>query len=172
MSRKTMPIWDGEIGRYGEQVLLFDEPTRPAKRVRKIASPEWMTRTTPLRLDMAAQLAFPDGSMGVAGLRKEIDRGNLPAAKIAGRLYVTLDGIEEMKTKCAITKVRSSTCATPSGPADNAAGSSSTGTPTAGDAKSAQAFLNQIAQRLRSSSPNTSPPNTSQTLAVVLPIKS
>ena len=58
-----------------------------------------ITPTTPLRLEMAAKLAFPDGSMGVAGLRKEIERGNLLAEKIAGRIYVTLDGIEEMRVE-------------------------------------------------------------------------
>ena len=45
---------------------------------------------TPLRLDIAAKIAFPDGSMGAAGLRKERDRGRLITEMIAGKEYVTL----------------------------------------------------------------------------------
>jgi len=32
---------------------------------------------SPLRLDVAARLAYPDGSMKKSGLRREILRGNL-----------------------------------------------------------------------------------------------
>ena len=36
-----------------------------------------VTPNTPLRLDVAAALAYPDGSMTASGLRKERDRGTL-----------------------------------------------------------------------------------------------
>jgi hypothetical protein len=69
-----------------------------------IPSLETITPTTPLRLDIAARLAFPDSSMDVSGLRGEINKGNLGAEKIAGKLYVTLAGIAEMRQRCAVSK--------------------------------------------------------------------
>ncbi len=70
----------------------------------KIPAPGTYTTDTPLRLEIAAQLAFPDGSIGVPGLRKEIAKGTLPAAKIAGKMYVTLAGIEEMRKQCQVSQ--------------------------------------------------------------------
>src|SRR5262252_748327 len=52
---------------------------------------------TPLRLEVAVKLAFPAGGMTVAGLRTEIRRGTLPVENIAGKLFVTLAGIDEMR---------------------------------------------------------------------------
>jgi len=140
--------------------------------MKAIPSPETITLTTPLRLDIAARLAFPDGSMGVSGLRNEINKGNLPAEKIAGRLYVTLAGIGEMRQRCVVQKVRYSISATPDEKATNAAGSSSTAGPTAADARSAQAHLSAIAQRLRKPSQPISPKSTSHNSAEVIPLKS
>src|ERR1700730_12112945 len=107
-----------------------------------IPSPETLTPTTPLRLNVAVQVAFPDGSMGVSGLRNEIDRGNLPAEKIACKIYVTLAGIDMMRHACAIKKGRNSTCGDQGEKADNAAGSSSIAMPTVNDSQSAHAHLN------------------------------
>jgi hypothetical protein len=135
----------------------------------KVPSPSTITATTPLRLDVAAQIAFPDESMGVSGLRNEIKKGNLPFERIAGKLYVTLDGIKQMREKCAVQKDRNSTCASRDAEAANADGSSSI--PTPDRAKLAQAHLNQIAQRLKSSS-TISPKSTNQTSAAVIPLKS
>ena len=45
------------------------EPKKP--KPRRIASPETIGPETPLRLDVAARLAFPDGSMTASGLRRE-----------------------------------------------------------------------------------------------------
>lgn len=56
--------------------------------------------TTPLRLEIAARLAFPDGSMKVSGLRREIARGRLTSEMIAGKLYTTLGDIDAMRTLC------------------------------------------------------------------------
>ena len=55
---------------------------------------------TPLRLEVAVKLAFPAGGMTVAGLRTEIRRGTLPVENIAGKLFVTLAGIDEMRETC------------------------------------------------------------------------
>lgn len=55
---------------------------------------------TPLRLSVAARLAFPDGSMTVSGLRRERDKGNLVVERIAGKEYTTLRNIRHMRVKC------------------------------------------------------------------------
>lgn len=54
----------------------------------------------PLRLGLAAAIGFPDGSMTVSGLRREAKRGNLTIEVIAGKQYVTLAAIEEMRLRC------------------------------------------------------------------------
>ena len=51
---------------------------------------EWVTLDTPLRLGVAALLAFPDGSMTAPGLRREAARGRLVIERIAGKDYTTL----------------------------------------------------------------------------------
>jgi hypothetical protein len=47
--------------------------------MRVIPAPETITPDTPLRLDVAARLAFPGGGMTESGLRNEIAKGNLRA---------------------------------------------------------------------------------------------
>jgi hypothetical protein len=59
-----------------------------------------------LRLDVAAALAFPDGSMGAPGLRRERDRGRLVTLKIAGKDYTTLADIEQMIEMCRLKATR------------------------------------------------------------------
>src|SRR5262249_25604839 len=61
-----------------------------------------VTPTTPLRLAIAAKLAFPDGSMKLSGLRREIARGRLAYELIAGKHYTTLADIEDMRRLCRI----------------------------------------------------------------------
>lgn len=61
-----------------------------------------VTPTTPLRLAVAARIAFPDGSMKLAGLRREIARGRLSYEVIAGKHYTTLSDIEDMRRLCRI----------------------------------------------------------------------
>ncbi|MCS3451952.1 hypothetical protein M2222_008271 [Bradyrhizobium elkanii] len=56
----------------------------------------------PMRLADAVRIAFPKGGMTVAGLRREINRGRLIPEKIAGKHFVTLAGIEEMRRKCRV----------------------------------------------------------------------
>lgn len=58
--------------------------------------------TTPLRLEVAARIAFPDGSMKLASLRREIARGRLSYEVIANKHYTTLADIEEMRRLCRI----------------------------------------------------------------------
>lgn len=55
-----------------------------------------ITADTPLSLDVAARIAFPDGSMSGLALRNVAKRGDLGHAKIGGRVYTTLADIERM----------------------------------------------------------------------------
>ena len=55
---------------------------------------------TPLRLDVAAEIAFPGGGMTSSGLRREAKRGRLIIETIAGKQFTTLGAIEEMRQKC------------------------------------------------------------------------
>jgi len=71
-------------------------------RKRRIPSKDELTPTTPLRLDVAAAVAFPDGSMGASGLRLEAARGRLAVERIAGKDYTTLKAIEEMRERCRV----------------------------------------------------------------------
>lgn len=55
---------------------------------------------TPLRLDVAAALAFPGGGMSAASLRLERDRGRLVVERIAGKDFTTLAEIDAMRDRC------------------------------------------------------------------------
>jgi hypothetical protein len=57
---------------------------------------------TPLRLAVAAGLAFPDGTMTASGLRREAARGRLLIERIAGKDYTTLANIERMRELCRV----------------------------------------------------------------------
>ncbi|WP_456706923.1 MULTISPECIES: excisionase [Bradyrhizobium] len=56
----------------------------------------------PLRLSVAAAVAFPDGSMTASGLRRESSRGRLVIERIAGKDYTTLFHIERMRELCRV----------------------------------------------------------------------
>src|SRR3569832_451865 len=84
-------------------------------------------KDAPLRLDVAVMLAYPDGGMTVAGLRLEKKRGNLTVETTAGKDFVTLRSIEEMRERCR-AKAKGPTCTSnPSSAADPPGGSSATG---------------------------------------------
>lgn len=68
----------------------------------KIRIPETVTSTTPLRLEMAAKLGFPDGSMTTGALRRLAAAQKLDHEKIAGKYFVTLAAIEEMRERCRV----------------------------------------------------------------------
>jgi hypothetical protein len=74
-------------------------------------------RNVPLRLAVAAKIAFPAGGMTVAGLRKEAARGRLVSYRIAGRDFTTLAEIDEMIRRCrSIPRAPDSICATTARP--------------------------------------------------------
>jgi hypothetical protein len=60
---------------------------------------------TPLRLSVAAAIAFPDGSMTASGLRREAGRGNLIIERLAGKDYTTLANIEQMRAPCRVQAI-------------------------------------------------------------------
>ena len=57
----------------------------------------------PLRLDLAATIAFRGGSMTAHGLRLEAFRGRLAVFRIAGKTYTTLRDIDRMVLLCRDT---------------------------------------------------------------------
>src|ERR1700731_2534258 len=69
---------------------------------------------TPLRLYVAAAVAYPDGSMSASGLRREAGRGRLIIERVAGKDYTTLANIERMRQLCRVPeKAHASGCAPP-----------------------------------------------------------
>jgi hypothetical protein len=69
-------------------------PTKPTR--------DEITQDTPLRLSVAAAIAFPDGSMTASGLRRESFRGRLVIERIAGKDFTTLGNIEQMRQSCRV----------------------------------------------------------------------
>jgi hypothetical protein len=59
---------------------------------------------TPIRLSVAAAIAFPDGSMTASGLRREHLRGRLNVERIAGKDYTTLADIDRMRELCRVQR--------------------------------------------------------------------
>src|SRR5450631_3423883 len=57
----------------------------------------------PLRLEVAAKMAFPQGGITVSGLRREIARGRLEVEEIAGKYFTTLANIKRMREKCRVS---------------------------------------------------------------------
>jgi hypothetical protein len=70
------------------------------KKSAYIPSRSEISKDTPLRLDVAAALAYPDGSMTASGLRREAARGRLVTERVAGKDYTTLANIERMRELC------------------------------------------------------------------------
>jgi hypothetical protein len=70
--------------------------------VASVPPPEQVTPDTPLRLEIAAAIAFPDGSMTASGLRREAERGRLVIERIAGKDFTTLANIERMRQLCRV----------------------------------------------------------------------
>jgi hypothetical protein len=116
---------------------------------------------TPLRLSVAAALAFPDGSMTASGLRREAGRGRLVVERIAGKDYTTLANIERMRQLCRVERKAPTSgfaqidVTPPDGSSAGQPGPSST---TA--SSSAQDALRAKLKLRNASSPNTSAPST------------
>src|ERR1700730_6398029 len=75
-----------------------------------LPAPGTVTQLTPLRLDVAAKLAFPDGSLPASALRRMITAGKLEGEFIAGKWFTTLSAVERMRSRCRVSaKDRTST---------------------------------------------------------------
>lgn len=98
---------------------------------------------TPLRLNIAAGLAFPDGSMTASGLRRESARGRLVIERIAGKDYTTLANIERMRELCRV-EVR-----VPGSTSESAVDGAPNGASSTTAAKSAQVRVKMISERLK-----------------------
>src|SRR5262249_36553501 len=77
---------------------------RPRRTLCDLPKLDTISSDTPLRLDVAAALAFPDGSMTAGGLRRERDRGRLVIERIAGKDYTTLAHINRMRELCRVSQ--------------------------------------------------------------------
>ena len=71
-------------------------------RARTLPPRDQIADSAPLRLDTAAALAYPDGSMTASGLRREAKRGRLVIERTAGKDYTTLRNIEHMRELCRV----------------------------------------------------------------------
>jgi hypothetical protein len=131
----------------------------------------------PLRLAVAAAIAYPDGSMTASGLRREAARGRLVIERTAGKDYTTLRDIGRMRELCRVESLgHASGCSPPT--ADVTATSSRQyGASKMVDTNIAQATALRIANRLITQHSKTHLPLTSATgrsrrgKATVVPIK-
>ena len=91
-----------ETGHIGS-VSFCKAPLSPmSKQKHSAVLPDKIDPSAPLRLDIAAKLAFPDGSMTVSGLRREGARGRLALERIANKDYTTLEAIWNMRQLCRV----------------------------------------------------------------------
>src|SRR3982074_3777334 len=136
--------------------------------------PEQVKLTTPLRLSVAAALAFPDGSMTASGLRREGARGRLAIERVAGKDYTTLAAIEEMRALCRVPQKELASGSAPKNEIPTARSANvQCGSPETGRASSARVALQRIARTPSAPSANTSPTSTSLTeSAAVVRLKS
>ena len=116
---------------------------------------EHVSEHAPLRLSVAARLAFPDGSMSASSLRKEAAKGLLTIARIAGKDFVTLAAIQSMRNLCQIRRRASDFGSGQPEGEKGPRGSSETD-----QSKSALDAAMATARRLSRNSPTTSAPNT------------
>src|SRR5215831_15675414 len=74
---------------WSEGMARNDNTSRkPAARI--LPPIDQISEDTPLRLNVAAALAYPDGSMTASGLRREAAKGRLVIERTAGKDYTTL----------------------------------------------------------------------------------
>lgn len=71
-----------------------------AKRPLHLPDRSEIADDTPLRLDVAAAIAFPGGGMTASGLRRERNAGRLTTELVAGKEFTTLADIARMRELC------------------------------------------------------------------------
>jgi hypothetical protein len=129
-----------------------------------VDKPEFDPRA-PLRLSLAAEIAFPGGGMTASGLRREAAKGRLAIERIAGKDFTTLAAIEDMRTKCVQHP-------SPSQPASGSNPPSATAKPSGSskmaDVALALAVARETARQLRTRSKPTSAPRIKKAKANVV----
>ena len=106
---------------------------------------------TPLRLEVAASLAFPDGTISLSSLRREAAKGRLIVWRIAGKDMTTLSEINKMVMRCRVQKSPPYSGSVPPPKIEKLCGSSLTE-----DARLALDAARQRAQKLKTASRSTS----------------
>jgi hypothetical protein len=114
---------------------------------------------TPLRLSVAAALAFPDGSMSASGLRREAARGRLAIERIAGKDYVTLAAIEQLRILCRVA-VKDHVSISAAHGVTKAVGTPQSGSSATEATSKARAALHTMLTELNEHSQSTSPKST------------
>ena len=115
------------------------------------------TANDPLRLEVAAAVAYPDGSMTVSGLRKERDAGRLVVERTAGKEYTTLANIERIRELCRVTpKDRASISNPPEHPEKGSPPSPPSGSSADGSVKRSTGAGKSETAKARKPSPTTS----------------
>jgi hypothetical protein len=156
------------VRKKGRQVRLKQIPMQRRNDTGHVQRAPLFGPDDPVRLKLAAEAFFPDGTMGESGLRSEARRGRLVTWRIAGKDYTSFSKIEEMKAQCrSVPRVQGSISEQQR--AKNAAHGSSA---MEADQSALDALLLN-AQRLSKGLPTISTPSTSRTAAeVVVPLKS
>jgi hypothetical protein len=120
-----------------------------------------VSETTPLRLADAVAIAFPRGGMTVSGLKREIARGRLPYEKIAGKMFVTLLDIKQMREICRVEQRAPASTSASAGDAKPCGSFSTEKT------RSALVAAQTVAEELKKPSQTTSQRSTNQTGTIV-----
>jgi hypothetical protein len=145
-----------------------------AKNVSVMPAVDQISRDTPLRLNIAAALAYPDGSMTPSGLRREAARGRLVIERTAGKDYTTLGAIEHMRELCRL-EARERGCGSGKRAVTEKLGNHTTqcGSSAMENIQRAQAAARMIVKELKERSPSTSTESTSpkRRQARVIPLK-
>jgi hypothetical protein len=137
-----------------------------------VPDPSLINENTPLRLDQAVAVAFPQGGMTVSGLRREAKRGRLVIERVAGKDFVTLAAIEKMRKKCRVQAREPGSGSAPNGAMTPTSGQLS-GSSVTETTKKALAVALVTIEGLRKRSPDISPRNTPPSEpAAVIPLRS
>jgi hypothetical protein len=165
-------LFPNELGRTMREVGLSPNAQKKANDS-SFTHPHCIGLDTPLRLNRAVEIAFPEGGMTVSGLRREARRGRLSIEVIAGKQFTTLRAIEQMRDVCR-AEARVPDCGFNQRNVTERDDSFTDphGSSVMERAKSARAALHQSVKGRSKNSQNTSPKNTNQTEpAAVIPLK-
>jgi hypothetical protein len=114
-----------------------------------------------MTLTEAVGVFWPDGPLTVPSLRTEIRKGHLIAERIAGKLFVTPNALQEMRTRC---QDKPTVRVSSSGSALGESQSTSSSTPDMKRAQvAAQMNVQERRNRLRTTSQKSMQPPTART---------